>query len=383
MKGYIRQKGKNRYEIIYDEGKDLDRKRRQRSVTVHGTKRDAERRLREILHSLEVSTYIKPHNMTVGDVLTMWLENDAMVNTSRRSYQVYRSRTRQHLIPGLGNIPVLQLTPQRVQTYLTNELMHGRKKTKGGLSAQSVAFGRGLLSKAINYAMKMGLVPRNVVKLVDPPRVERPTIKVLDVEDARRLLKEAAKTAYGVIVYTLLYTGLRLGEVLGLRWRNVDLLMAELQVEQTVYQLNDGTIEIKEPKTPHSRRRVSLSPDLALQLRDHRLEQETWYKKCGRPLTKDDFVFAQPGGRPIGPNSMTGAFKRIAARAGLPDMRLHDLRHTHATLMLKAGIHPKVVSERLGRASVNITLDIYSHVLPGLQERAAEQFDAVMNVNVG
>jgi integrase len=135
---------------------------------------------------------------------------------------------------------------------------------------------------------------------------------------------------------------------------------------------------IKEPKTPHSRRTVALPPSLAILLRQHRADQEKICSQLGRVLTDKDFVFAHLDGRPINPNAVTLAFIRLIRRSGLPHIRLHDLRHTHATLMLKAGVHPKVVSERLGHAGIGITLDIYSHVLPGLQEAAAERFDEML-----
>jgi len=151
-------------------------------------------------------------------------------------------------------------------------------------------------------------------------------------------------------------------------------------VVETAHRIRKEFI-IKEPKTLHSKRAVSLSPSLAVLLREFREDQEVMRKKIGNPLTDEDFVFSWPDGRPLDPDVVTKAFHRIAGKAGLTNIRLHDLRHTHATLMLKAGVHPKVVSERLGHANIGITLDIYSHVLPGLQEAAAEKFDRIFETN--
>lgn len=139
---------------------------------------------------------------------------------------------------------------------------------------------------------------------------------------------------------------------------------------------------MKEPKSPHGRRPVALSPSLALLLRRHKAEQEAQRLLLGKPLTEDDFVFAHVNGSPLDPDVVTHAFAKVVRRAGLPHMRLHDLRHSHATLMLKQGVHPKVVSERLGHAKIAITLDTYSHVLPGLQEEAAECFDRILGARV-
>jgi integrase len=163
-----------------------------------------------------------------------------------------------------------------------------------------------------------------------------------------------------------------------LRWRNVDLIGSELQVLETAFKMDNGTYVIKEPKTPHSRRAVSLPPSLALLLQQHRVDQQALLARCGKQLGDDDFVFCHPDGTPLNPNAVTSAFIKLIRGTGLLHLRLHDLRHTHATLMLKAGVHPKVVSERLGHASIGITLDTYSHVLPGLQQAAAERFDALL-----
>jgi len=197
----------------------------------------------------------------------------------------------------------------------------------------------------------MGIVARNVADLVDPPRPARAKMSTLTPEEASRFLDAAQETSYYVFFATLLYTGLRRGELLALRWRNIDLDRATLCVVETAYKLSDGQYVIKEPKTPHSRRTVSLPPSLVMLIREYRADQELLRIQLGVILIDDDFVFVRPGGTPINPNAVTLAFRRIIQKAKLNHFRLHDLRHTHATLMLKAGIHPKIVSERLGHAS--------------------------------
>ena len=168
-----------------------------------------------------------------------------------------------------------------------------------------------------------------------------------------------------------------------LRWRNVDLDMACLFVVETGYKLN-RTYIIRQPKTANSRRQVALTPSLAIFLREYKARRELEQLLLGKPLTDDDFVFGHPGGTPLNPDAVTHAFGKLVRKAGLPHVRLHDLRHTHATLMLKEGIHPKIVHERLGHSSIATTLNIYSHVLPGLQEAAAKRFDNLLaRENVG
>jgi len=202
-------------------------------------------------------------------------------------------------------------------------------------------------------------------------------MRTLSADEVVRFLDAARETNYYVYFATLLYTGLSRGELLALRWRNLDLDNATLAVVETAYKLGNGDYVIKEPKTAHSRRTVTLPSSLVELFKAYRADQELLRIQLGIALNVDDFVFIRPDGSPINPSAVTLAFRRIIKRAGLRSVRIHDLRHTHATLMLSAGVHPKVVSERLGHANIGITLDIYSHVLPGLQEAAADKFDRI------
>jgi integrase len=179
----------------------------------------------------------------------------------------------------------------------------------------------------------------------------------------------------------LLYCGLRRGEGLALRWRNIDFQRDVMHIDETAYKLNDGTFVIKEPKTAHSRRSVSIPLSLKLLLLEYKYDQESFKSKLGSTLLKEDFLFSKINGEPLNPQTVTHTFHEAISKAGLK-LRLHDLRHTHATLMLKAGIHPKIVSERLGHANIAITLDTYSHVMPGLQEAAAKKFDTIIDESI-
>ena len=193
-------------------------------------------------------------------------------------------------------------------------------------------------------------------------------------------MESAQDNYYYPVIYAAVSTGLRRNELLALRWRDIDLDLLSISVSQTLYK-GKGRVEFKEPKTKYSRRRVSMTPKLALFLREHKAERESLYWQLGVPLTLDDLVFANYDRKPIDPSTLTHNFGRIVKRAGL-NARFHDLRHSYASLMLAAGVHPKVVSEALGHSTVAITLDIYSHVTPGLQEAAAKQLDSVLPVGV-
>jgi integrase len=231
----------------------------------------------------------------------------------------------------------------------------------------------------------MGLLVRNVAKAVDPPRPEHTNMATLSPEDVPRFLNAAQETPYYVLFYTALYTGMRRGELLGLRWYDIDLALASLSVSQTLHKLHNGQYIVRDPKSARSRRQIDLPPSLALLLRQHKSKQQAQRILLGKPLADSDLLFSHPDGRPLDPDVISHAFSKIIRKAGLPHIRLHDLRHTHATLLLKAGVHPKIVSERLGHANIGITLDTYSHVLPGLQKAAAERFDTMLElwVNTG
>ena len=382
MKGHIRQRSKGSWEIFYDMGDDpVTGKRRQKSQTVKGTKRDAQRVLREVLLSLEQGAYIKPNKVALGEWLRQWLKEYASMNTTDRTQESYKYIIERHLIPLMGNIMLHELQPQHIQSYYADKMREGRTDGKGGLSARSVVYHHRILSKALDYAVKMGMVVRNVAGVVQPPRVKKVTMRTLSPEEVSRFMEAAQDTDYYVFFSTLLFTGLRRGELLALRWRNLDLIENTLTVVETAYTLGNGDYIIKEPKTVQSRRSVKLSVALVELLKAYRIDQEILRIQLGVSLDADDFVFIRPDGKPLNPNAVTLAFRRIVKKACLRNLRIHDLRHTHATLMLKMGIHPKVVSERLGHASIGITLDIYSHVLPGLQEEAAEKFDTIFETD--
>jgi len=378
VRGHIRKRSKNSWSIVIDVGRDPQTgKRRQQWRTVSGTKKDAERTLRELLHSLEVGSYVKPSRMTLGQWLQEWCQSYVAIHCSPRTAESYQSEVRRHLIPALGAIPLTQLHPQHLQNYYSQALTSGRADERGGLSARTVQYHHRILSEALGHAVKMELLARNVAEAADPPRPEHKSMATLVPEDIPQFLEAAQETPYYVLFYTALYTGMRLGELLGSRWCDVDLDMASLSVAQALYK-RSGVCKMVEPKSSRSRRRIALSPSLALLLRQYKAEQQSQKILAGKPLADSDLVFSHSDGSPLDPGVVSHTFVKVLGKAGLPHIRFHALRHTHATLLLKAGVHPKIVSERLGHANIVITLDTYSHVLPGLQERAAEHFDKML-----
>jgi len=235
--------------------------------------------------------------------------------------------------------------------------------------------------EALGHAVKTGLLARNVARATQPPRIEHKVMPTMKSEDLESFFKVAKKTPlYYHLFYTLLHTGLRRGEALALKWKHVDMGLASLgvaaylSVTQSLNKVN-GRLVLREPKTVAGKRRVALPPSLVLLLRQHRDEQSAAGALLGRTLTGEDYVFSHPDGTPLDPSTVSHTFSRILRQAGLPCMPLHSLRHTHATFLLQAGVHPRVAMERLGHSSIRVTLDTYSHVVGGLQEAAAQRFD--------
>jgi integrase len=344
-------------------------------MTIRGSKKDAERELRTILTRIEGGILVKPTKLTLGEYLEQWLRDYVIINTAPTTADGYSDIVLAHLIPELGRISLNALQPSHIQAYYTRMLESGRRDGKGGLSAQTVKHHHRVLHEALKYAVKHDILIRNIAEAVDPPRPDTKEMVTLQPEFIGIFLDAAQNIPYYFLFYTALYTGLRRSELLGLRWRDIDLDLATLSVVQTLHYVPRIGYVFREPKTKRSRRLVDLPPSLALQLRNHRANQDLERKLLGRTLMPNDLVFCNSDGTPLPPNSVTKGFSKLMKSLGMPGIRLHDLRHTHATIMLSQGVHPKIVSERLGHSSVAITLDTYSHVLPGIQAAAARRFD--------
>ncbi|MFC1919372.1 tyrosine-type recombinase/integrase [Chloroflexota bacterium] len=346
-------------------------KSKQQWISVKGTKKEAERKLSELLHQIDTGTFLKHKKILVADFLERWLENHRP-NLSPRGFERYEGIVRRHLIPDLGSIPLAALRPEHLQEHYTAKL-------KNGLSTKTVGYHHIVLHAALKTAVRWGLVGRNVADAVTPPRVQRTEMQTWDEEDIHRFLEAAKDTPYYTLFYTALFTGMRRSEFLALRWQDVDFIFSQICVIRSLHQLKDSSYVFTEPKSTRSRRTIALSPSTILLLKEHKKEQEVTRDMLGITLADHELVFAHLDGKPLRPNSVTRAWKKLAVRASLKPIRLHDARHSHASLMLKQGIHPKIVQERLGHSSIQITLDTYSHVAPGLQQAAAERFDELLN----
>jgi len=377
MKGHIRKRGERSWSIVVDLGRGPDGKRKQKWHTVHGTKKDAERELARILHELDSGVYIEPSKMSVGEYLEHWLDAYAKTSVSPKTYERYAGIVRKNVVPQLGHIQLTKLQPMQVQKFYSWSLQHGRLRGSGGLSEQSVVHIHRVLRKAFRQAVKWQLLGRNPIEAVSPPRVSHQEMRVLNPAEIEKLLVVLDDHPMRVPVIVALATGLRRGELLALRWSDVDISHRKLTVTRSLEQTKDG-VTVKEPKTPHSRRTISLPEWVITPLKMHHVDQERRELVSTHALNEGDFVFPNEDGEMWSPDRFTSLYRSAVRGSDFQDLRFHDLRHTHATVMLLANVHPKVVSGRLGHSTVAITLNTYSHVLPSMDEEAAGRLDAAL-----
>jgi integrase len=336
--------------------------------------------------------------MTVAEYLKHWLSAYAKPSVSERTYERYESIVRLHLIPKLGQHKLKDLRPLHIQAYYTEALEGGRyrrprksershakkgeepKPAARGLSAQTVVHHHRVLREALRQAVRWQMLTVNPADAVKPPRAARRPIRVLDETGSAELLRSLERSRFHLPALLAIGTGMRRGELLGLRWQDVDLKAGKLAVRQNLQEIKAGLV-FKAPKTAKGQRSVSLMPSTIAALTQHkaaqaarRLEQGPQYHDHGLVLCEDD-------GQPWSPSQFSIHWRGAVTALG-KDVRFHDLRHTHATLLLRQGVHPKVVSERLGHATVGITLDTYSHVLPDMQDEAVKLLDGALTVAI-
>jgi integrase len=375
MRGHLKERSPGHWAIILDVRDPETGKRKRRWHSFVGTKRQAEDERSRLIAEMRGGLYVDPSKITVAQYLEKWLSHMAS-QLSPRSHERYSEIVRKNLAPALGAVHLTRLRPAQIADAYTSSLSGGRRNGKGGLSANTVIYMHRVLKQALGQAAKWQMIVRNPADSVRPPKSERKPLQVLDVDGTADLVETARGTNLFLPILLGVTTGLRRGEVAALRWRHVDLDKACLSIAESAEQTKAG-VRYKPPKSGKGRS-VALSATVIEELRQHRARQAEALLKLGIRLSDDAFVVARADGAPYQPRSLTHAFELFLAKHGLPRLRLHDLRHTHATAMLKAGVHGKIVQERLGHSTIAVTLDIYSHVLQGMQEGAVERVDAAL-----
>jgi integrase len=370
-----------RYRVFVDLGRGPDGRRRQQTEVVRGTKKDAERREREIRRDLDTGMHVEPHKLTVGEYMSMWVES-VRHEVGRNTFRGYEQRTRTHIVPDLGHIRLSALKPLHIEEAKNLWLRQGNRRTGGPLDPQTALHIHRVLHAAMERAVKWRLLPANPVDGVTAPGVPRKEQAVLTAEESEKVVEALMGQEFELPILVGLYCALRPTEYLALRWRDVDLDAGELRVTQNVHRVRqDESSEhmgqqvwgfwFGPAKTYRSARPVSIPDPLVAALRDWRPVQAAARLKAGRAWTDLDLVFTDARGYPLNHDRVRRCFYRALGVAQVPRVVLYALRHTSATLTLAATKDLKRVAARLGHSNESMVLQRYQHLLPGSDQEAA------------
>jgi len=382
MSGHIRQRSPGSFELRYSLGTDpATGKRKIATATVRGTRKDAEKELRRLLRSLDTGEHVDPNRVTVREWLATWL-GAVRSEVAPKTHERYGEIVNHFLAPALGNLQLAKLAPVHIQEAYNRWAASGRRDGKpGGLSPQTRRHIHRILSTALTRAVEQQLLARNPCDVFKKrlPKVERREMVTLTAEQSARLLDAIRHTRVYWPALIALATGARRGEILALRWRNVDLDRGSIRIVESLEQTKAG-LRAKAPKSERARA-VTLPSFAAHELRQLKREQIESLLRLGIRQTADTLLCARADGEPMQPRSLTHEFTRLVSRMkDFPRVRFHDLRHSHATQLLLAGVHPKIAQERLGHSTISVTLDLYSHVTETMQEDAAAKLDAAFRI---
>ena len=390
--GHIRPQGDGSWEIKFDLGRDpLTGRRVTKYVTFRGTKRKAQEELTRLLGRRNEGSYVEPTKMTVAQYLNHWLEADIDRRVAARTAARYRGIVEKNIIPKLGHVPMRKLTAVHIEAFEAELQREGWVKArakqkikegeespiqeKRGLSVQTALHIHRTLSQALGHAVRLGVLFKNPAEQVKPPRPPSREIKILDKNEMTTLINAAKGTGLYVPVLVAVTTGMRRGELLALRWSDINPRAASLTVNQSLERIK-GRFEFKSPKTKTSRRTITLPAITVEALRRHYKAQLEERLKLGLGRDPRGLVFARPDGQPMDADTLSKAFRRLVASAKVTPITFHGLRHTHISHLLMDGVHVKLVSERAGHASINITLGVYAAYIPNMQSDAARRVDA-------
>jgi integrase len=372
--GHIRQRSHRSWELKFDLGRDpVTGKRISRFVTFQGTKREAQAELNRLLNRRNEGTYVDPTKMTVEEYLAHWLAVDVDRRVAAKTAARHHGIVQHQIVPRLGHVPMRKLTAVHIEAFeadLQREgYVKGRKRGQS-LTAQTVLHVHRTLSQALSHAVKTGVLFKNPAEQVKPPRPTSHEIAILTKPEVATLLRAAETTWVYLPVLVAVTTGMRRGELLGLRWLDIDLNAARLTVNRSLERVKGKTV-FKSPKTTTSRRTIALPALTVAALKEHRAAQAAERLRLG--LGKPELVFSHGDGSPMDPDSITKAFDRLIKAAGVRRITFHGLRHISHQLM--DGVHVKIVSERAGHASISTTLSVYAAFIPNMQADAAAGVD--------
>ncbi|GEA15567.1 site-specific integrase [Moorella sp. E308F] len=361
---------------------------KQKRIFFYGkTRQEVADKLAKALNDIKQGTFVEPDKLTVGEWLDTWLNEYVKPHVRPTTWGGYEYIVRQHLKPALGKIRLKDLRPDHLQKLYNEKLAGGRVDGQGQLSNRTVRLMHVVIHAALKQAMKNQLVIRNVADATKPPSLKKKEIRVLSPEEQARFISILKDDRLGAAFLLDLATGLRRGELLGLRWRDVNLEEGTITINQSLVEVRTGNAEGKktmlmfqEPKTKQSKRTIPIPKSILTELKAHKIRQDHEKSQAGPKYQDNDLVFATAEGKPINPRNFNRSFYRLVKKAGLPPINPHALRHTFATRLLEADEHPKVVQDLLGHSQISLTLDTYSHASMDLKRRAAEKLDKILEV---
>jgi integrase len=336
------------------------------------TKTEAIKQLRKAATDRDGGLAFDPQNLKLGEYLNKWLNGSVRGTVRQRTWERYEQIARVHIKPTLGSVKLQALTSIHVRELYSEKL-------DSGLAPRTVQYVHTTLHKALKDAVADGLIPRNVTEGIKAPRPEKHEMNVLSPDQARSFLEAACGDRFEALYVVAVHCGLREGELLGLRWDDVDLEAGTLSVRRTLSESKEKGYIFEPPKNGKGRS-VRLSQTASEALTSHLKRQLRYLEEAGDQYKDQGLIFPSERGTPMNAKNLTArSFKPILKRASLPDIRLHDLRHTCATLLLARGVHPKFVQELLGHATISITLDTYSHVLPSMGDQTATEMENALS----
>lgn len=348
-------------------------KGRKRKTLYGKTRQEVATKLAKALSDREGGLTFDADNLRLGDYLQRWLEDSKKGSVKRVTYEGYARQVRNHLVPTLGRIKLRALTPAHLRGLY-------REKTETGLSARTVGYIHTTIHNALEQAVKDGLLPRNVADVVKPPQLCKEEIQPLTPAQTKTFLEAVGGDRFEALYVLAVTAGPRQGELLGLKWEDIAPDRKLLQVKRTLSSTKGGEPVFSNPKTAKGRRSVKLTARAVEALKRHRERQLEEREEVAGLWQNHGLVFPTQVGTPMSRHNLVArSFKPLLKRAGLPEIRFHDLRHTCATLMLAVGANPKVAQETLGHANVTITLDTYSHLLPNMQGEVAEKVNELLS----
>jgi len=372
MAGQIIKRGKRSWQVKIFMGRNANRKQKFHRKTIHGTKKDAQRYLNGVLRQIDLGIFVEPTTTSLEDYIKRWLRDAAKPRVSSRTADGYKAILERYIVPPLGHQRLDRIQPLDIQE------VYGQMQASG-LSARVVRHAHAALHNALKQAVKWGLLSRNPSDFVELPKVPHKEHRVLSPEEAARFLKVAATKPHGLIFELALWTGMRPEEYLALQWSDIDLSKGTARIRRALVR-HKKTVQFEEPKTARSRRTVYLPQSIVQKLKAHKRKQAAEKLKFKGTWGPYDLVFCSVEGTPLSiPNLTYRYFRPILTAAGIPQIRLYDLRHSCATLLLVAEENPKVVSERLGHSTVVLTLDTYSHVIPTMQQAATARLEKLIS----